>query len=131
MVSWIHEDDFVRAVQWLLDCTHLDGIVNVTAPNALANAEFMRDLRRAWGAPIGLPSSSLVLALGAWMLRTEPELVLKSRWSYPRRLLESGFTFRWARWPEAAADLCRRWRVAKSMPAATGGSRWLEESPRP
>ena len=131
MVSWIHEEDFVRVVYWLLEHAEIDGVVNVTSPGSLPNAEFMRCLRQAWGTRIGLPTASLVLALGAWMLRTEPELVLKSRWSYPRRLLESGFTFRWARWPEAAADLCRRWREAKGMPAATGGSRWLEESPRP
>ena len=110
MVSWIHDDDFVRAVRWLLERAEVDGVVNVTSPNAAPNAEFMRDLRKAWGTPIGLPASSLVLAMGAWLLGTEPELVLKSRWSAPGRLLEHGFTFTWTRWADAAVDLCRRWR---------------------
>jgi uncharacterized protein (TIGR01777 family) len=97
MVSWIHEDDFVRVVRWLLEHDEIDGVVNVTSPASLPNAEFMRLLRAAWGTPIGLPAASLVLAMGAWMLRTEPELVLKSRWSVPRRLLEHGFRFQWTR----------------------------------
>src|SRR5262245_126205 len=82
LVSWIHEQDFVRAVRWLLEHAEIDGVVNVTSPGSVPNAEFMRALRRAWGIPIGLPASSLVLELGAWMLGTEPELVLKSRWSH-------------------------------------------------
>jgi uncharacterized protein (TIGR01777 family) len=113
MVSWIHEQDFVRVVRWLSAHAEIDGVVNVTSPAAVPNAEFMRELRRAWGTPIGLPASSWMLAMGARMLGTEPELVLKSRWSAPGRLLEHGFTFEWLRWADAAHDLCRRWRLAK------------------
>jgi len=116
MVSWIHEEDFVRVVRWLLEHAEFDGVVNVTSPGSLPNAEFMHVLRAAWGTRIGLPASSMVLAMGAWMLRTEPELVLKSRWSYPGRLLEQGFTFEWPRWSFAAVDLCQRWRNAKAEP---------------
>lgn len=111
MVSWIHELDLVRAIRWLIEHDKIDGAVNLTSPGAVPNAEFMRSLRRAWGTPIGLPASPLMLAVGARILGTEPELVLKSRWSAPGRLLEHGFTFEWTRWEEAAAELCRRWRA--------------------
>lgn len=110
MVSWIHEQDFVRAVHWLIEREDLSGVVNVTSPNAVPNAEFMRSLRRAWGTRIGLPAAPWMLAIGARLLGTEPELVLKSRWSVPRRLLESGFPFEWTRWEDAAVELCDRWR---------------------
>ncbi len=109
-VSWIHEQDFVRAVLWLIEHKELDGPVNVASPNPLNNAEFMRDLRAAWGMPFGLPASEWMLELGAFMLRSESELALKSRRVVPGRLLESGFTFNFPAWPEAAADLCARWR---------------------
>ena len=114
MFSWIHEDDFVRAVRWLMEHAEIDGVVNLASPGAVPNAEFMRTLRRSWGMPLGLPASSRMLVLGTWLLRTERELILKSRWIAPRRLLEHGFTFEWPRWEEAAADLCRRWRSANA-----------------
>lgn len=108
-VSWIHERDFVGAVRFLLD-RELQGTVNVAAPAPLPNAEFMRVLRRAWGARLGLPAPRGMLELGAFFLRTETELVLKSRRVVPGRLLEHGFEFRYPTWPDAAAELCARWR---------------------
>ena len=113
-VSWIHDADFVRAVHWLIEHEEVDGAVNLVSPNAVPNAEFMRTLRRAWGARIGLPASGIVLAFGAWLKRTEPELVLKSRWSYPGKLLGGGFGFAHPLWDEAAAELCSRWRAAQN-----------------
>jgi uncharacterized protein (TIGR01777 family) len=110
-VSWIHDVDFVRTIFWLLD-RDLDGVVNVAAPNPLPNADFMRELRRAWGARIGLPATRWMLEIGAVLMRTETELVLKSRRVVPRRLAERGFTFEHPEWREAADDLCRRWRKA-------------------
>ena len=110
-VSWIHDVDFVRAVRWLID-HDLDGAVNLSSPNPLPNREFMRALRRAWGARFGLPATRWMLELGAVFLRTETELILKSRRVVPGRLLDSGFTFQFPHWPEAAANLCRRWRDA-------------------
>ena len=107
-VSWIHERDFVRAVYWLIDHDEIAGPVNVAAPHPLPNAEFMRALRDAWGTRIGLPATQWMLEIGAVFLRTETELILKSRRVVPGRLLESGFTFEFPTWPEAAADLCRR-----------------------
>jgi uncharacterized protein (TIGR01777 family) len=108
-VSWVHDQDFVRAVEWLID-HDMSGPVNIAAPEPLPNAEFMRELRKAWGVRLGLPATRWAVELGSWVLRTESELVLKSRRVMPGRLLEAGFTFRFPRWPEAARDLCRRWR---------------------
>jgi uncharacterized protein (TIGR01777 family) len=109
-VSWIHDRDFVRAVYWLIDHDALAGAVNVTSPNPLPNAEFMRRLRVAWGARIGLPATRWMLGIGAFLMRTETELVLKSRRVIPGRLIASGFEFSYPFWDEAAIDLCRRWR---------------------
>lgn len=120
-VSWIHDEDFARAVAWLIEREDMAGPVNLAAPHPLPNADFMRALRAAWGARVGLPASRLMLEVGAFFLRTETELVLKSRRVVPRRLLESGFRFRFPEWPEAAADLCRRWRTARTTNG--GGSR--------
>lgn len=108
-VSWIHDVDFVRAVNWLIE-HDLDGAVNLASPGPITNAEFMRILRHAWGARFGLPASRWMLEFGAVFLRTETELVLKSRRVVPGRLLESGFEFQFPSWDAAAADLCRRWR---------------------
>lgn len=109
-VSWIHDRDFIRAIYWLVDHPELEGAVNLAAPNPVPNAEFMRTLREAWGIRFGLPASQWMLELGAFMLRTETELILKSRRVVPGRLLESRFQFQFPSWPEAATDLCRRWR---------------------
>lgn len=84
--------------------------VNLSSPEPLPYAAFMRILRESWGAPWGLPAARWMLAIGAFFLRTEPELVLKSRRVVPARLLQSGFTFLHPAWPEAARDLCARWR---------------------
>lgn len=107
-VSWIHEADFVNAVRWLIEHEEMTGCVNLASPNPLPNAEFMRALRQAWGAKIGLPATALMLELGAVFLRTETELILKSRRVVPGRLLAGGFEFQYPSWPEAAQELCRR-----------------------
>jgi len=109
-VSWIHDRDLVRAVHWLVDHEELEGPVNVAAPEPLPNADFMETLRAAWGARLALPATEAMLTVGALALRTETELVLKSRRVVPERLLESGFTFTYPEWEAAAVDLCRRWR---------------------
>lgn len=111
-ISWIHEDDFVAAVRFLIDRDDIAGVVNVAAPNPLPNDEFMRVLREACGAPFGLPATRWMLEIGALVLRTETELILKSRRVVPARLLESGFEFRYADWRDASRDLCKRWAIA-------------------
>lgn len=110
-VSWIHEQDFVQALLWLIDHEDIEGNVNIAAPAPLPNGQFMRDLRQAWGAPIGVPATRWMAELGALVLGTETELILKSRRVVPRRLLDTGFTFQFPTWPAAARDLCQRWRA--------------------
>jgi uncharacterized protein (TIGR01777 family) len=112
-VSWVHDRDFVCAIHWLIE-HDLEGPVNIASPNPLPNVDFMRTLRTACGARIGLPASRWMLELGAFFLRTETELILKSRRVVPGRLLESGFEFKFPKWPEAAADLCERWRASRT-----------------
>ncbi|HEY9405618.1 MAG TPA: TIGR01777 family oxidoreductase [Pyrinomonadaceae bacterium] len=109
-VSWIHDEDFVRAVRWLIEHGELAGAINLAAPNPVTNAEFMRALREAWGIRFGAPATELMLEAGAFLLRSETELILKSRRVVPSTLLESGFEFHFPAWPEAARDLCRRYR---------------------
>jgi len=109
-ISWIHEHDFVAAIQFLIDREDITGIVNAAAPNPLPNAEFMRVLREACGVRFGLPANKLMLELGAIVMRTETELILKSRRVVPARLLENGFRFVYPEWPDAARDLCARSR---------------------
>jgi len=113
-VSWIHEFDFVRAVDLLVAREDFAGVVNLATPNPLRNREFMRGLREAWGAPVGLPSTEWMIELGAWGMRTESELVLKSRRVVPERLLAAGFVFEYPYWPEAARELVGRWPIARS-----------------
>ncbi len=133
-VSWVHESDFVRAVDYLIAKEHLSGCVNIASPAPLPNQEFMRELRAAWGTRFGLPSPRPVLELGAFLLRTEPELVLKSRRVVPRRLLEDGFGFQFANWNEAAKDLVTRWRNSRAVarqqkfPGVSQGMRFHERT---
>ncbi|MFI2028828.1 TIGR01777 family oxidoreductase [Streptomyces buecherae] len=109
-VSWIHDHDFVRAVEFLVDRDDFSGPVNLAAPAPLPQRAFMRALRTAWGVPVGLPATRWMAELGAFALRSDTELLLKSRRVVPGRLLEAGFTFDHARWPQAADDLVRRAR---------------------
>ena len=109
-VSWIHEKDFVRAIDHLIANEQLTDCINLAAPNPLSNYEFMRALRNAYGRKIGLPATEWMLELGAIFLRTETELILKSRKVVPGKLLESGFQFTYPDWPSAACDLVNRWR---------------------
>jgi uncharacterized protein (TIGR01777 family) len=113
-VSWIHDQDFIRAIYWLIDHADLQGPVNLASPNPVPNAEFMRVLRAASGIRFGLTAAKWMLEIGAFFMRTETELVLKSRRVVPDRLFQSGFVFQFPTWPEAAADLCRRWREIRS-----------------
>lgn len=104
-VSWIHGDDFVSALKFLIVREELDGPVILAAPNPLPNRAFMRALREAEGVPFGLPSLAWMLEIGTWLMGTETELVLKSRRVVPTRLLKAGFEFQYPTWPEAARDL--------------------------
>ncbi|GLZ78841.1 NAD-dependent epimerase [Actinorhabdospora filicis] len=107
-VSWIHERDFARAVEFLIDRQDLAGPVNLAAPNPLPQAAFARALRRAWRRPPGLPATAWMAEIGAWAMRADTELLLKSRRVVPGRLTEAGFAFTHPHWPSAAADLVAR-----------------------
>jgi uncharacterized protein len=109
-VSWIHETDFVRAVEWLIANEALRGPVNICSPNPVANREFLRTLRAAWGQPIGFPNPAWMIEIGSFLLRTESELVLKSRRVVPTKLVDAGFTFTFPDWPAAAHELVTRHR---------------------
>ncbi len=103
--SWLHEADFVGIVEHVMAHEELSGVINVSAPNPVPNAAFMAALRRACGMPVGLPTPAWLLELGAVMIRTETELILKSRWVVPRRLMDSGYGFCFPDVEEAMADL--------------------------
>lgn len=104
-VSWIHESDFCRAVAWVIGHDELAGPVNLCAPNPLPNAEMMQLFREAGNVPFGLPAPEWLLEIGAFFLRTETELMLKSRRVVSRRLAESGFKFQFPTFREALLDL--------------------------
>jgi len=107
-VSWIHERDFLRAVDFLVERADVEGAVNLAAPGPLPQREFMAALRKAWGVPIGLPAAAWMTEVGAFFLRTDTELLLKSRRVVPGRLLAEGFSFEHPQWAHAAADLVAR-----------------------
>ena len=107
-VSWIHEEDFGRAVEWLIEREDLSGPINLAAPNPLTNAEMMRLVRSECGAPFGLPAAEWILGIGAFFLRTETELILKSRRVIPGRLLASGFQFHFPNFENAMRNLQQR-----------------------
>ncbi len=104
-VSWVHVEDFCRAIEWIIAHDELVGPINQCAPNPLPNAEMMKLFREVCGMPIGLPATELMLEIGAFFLRTETELIFKSRRVVPGRLLASGFKFRFPTFREALVNL--------------------------
>jgi hypothetical protein len=109
-VSWIHESDFVRAIEFLMAREDLSGVVNVASPGPVPNGDFLRALREAWGARLAIPAPGYLIEIGAALMRTESELVLKSRWVVPDRLVAAGFQFSFPEWTGASRDLVARWR---------------------
>jgi len=112
-VSWIHDADYIRAIEFLIANDSLSGPVNLASPNPLPNRDFQRALREAWGTNTGLPTTKWMIEVGTFLMRTESELVLKSRRVIPTRLLQAGFKFEQPTWPEAARELVCRWRAHK------------------
>jgi uncharacterized protein (TIGR01777 family) len=104
-VSWIHVEDFCRAIEWIIAHDELSGPINQCAPNPLPNAEMMKFFRDVCRMPIGLPATEWMLEIGAFFLRTETELIFKSRRVVPGKLLASGFEFRFPTFREALVDL--------------------------
>jgi uncharacterized protein (TIGR01777 family) len=115
-VSWLHYLDYCHITDLLLQHPEItdasNGIINMTAPEPLPNRDFMRALRKAWHAPIGLPAYSWMIEIGTFLMRTESELVLKSRRAVPTALQRAGYQFAFPTWPEAAMDLVARAKAA-------------------
>lgn len=110
-VSWIHDVDLVRAIEFLIAREEIQGPVNISSPSPVPNREFMCVLRRAWCTSyVGIPTPNWALSIGAMLLRTETELILKSRRVVPKLLLDAGFEFHFPNWRGASADLVPRWR---------------------
>lgn len=104
-VSWVHEQDVVKCTEWLLQHPEISGVLNCTAPNPIKNTDLMKELRHACGVPFGLPAPAWILEMGAALIGTETELILKSRWVLPKRLLDAGFQFQFAKVEHAIKDI--------------------------
>jgi len=110
-VSWIHDRDFTRAVELLIEREDLEGPVNLAAPNPLPQRELMAAIRGASGTRVGLPATKWMAEIGAFFLRSDTQLTLKSRRVIPGHVLRAGFSFDYPTWPEAARDLVERRRA--------------------
>ena len=122
-VSWVHELDAARCTEWFADHPELEGIFNCTAPEPVKNAELMRIIRKAGGCPIGLPAPKWLLEIGSAFIRTETELILKSRWVLPKRLLGSGFSFAFPKVEDAVRDILQQKSTGNTTGVATGYAR--------
>ncbi len=119
--SWVHLDDVVRVHHWLEDHPDVAGALNVTSPHPETNRELMAHLRSILRRPIGLPAYRWMLELGTWALRTETELVLKSRWVLPERLEAEGFRFEHPHLRAALASILTPAASNGLPPAPTAG----------
>ena len=109
-MSWVHGDDFCRAVEWLIERDDFSGPVNIAAPNPVTQREMMRIIREECGAPfgLGLPATRRMLEVAAFLHRTEAELIIKSRRVVPGRLLASGFQFHFPNMQDAVREIEQR-----------------------
>lgn len=114
--SWVHLDDVFRAMRFF-ESSSLDGAVNITSPNPSTNREVMATLRRVLGVPVGIPLPRIALEAGAVAIRTETELILKSRWVLPKRLLDAGFVFEYPDLEGALRQILNR----EIAPVPSGG----------
>lgn len=105
MFSWIHEVDIANIISWLWENTQAEGVYNASSPGVVDNSAFMKNLRHAMKVPFGLPAPEWMLKLGAAIIGTEPELLLKSRWVLPERLLKEGFHFEFPKLQKAFENL--------------------------
>ncbi len=107
MFSWIHIKDLLGIILFLRDREDVDGVFNCSAPNPVTNRELMKKVRTVMNVPFGLPAYEWMLAIGTRMLRTESELVLKSRWVIPERLEREGYNFTYPTLDETLADILK------------------------
>lgn len=106
-VSWVHELDAARSIEWLMDHSGLSGVFNCTAPNPIKIGKLMQIIRQTYGMAVGLPAPEWLLNIGAAVIGTETELILKSRWVLPKRLLDSGFKFQFETAETAVEDILK------------------------
>ena len=106
-MSWIHEGDVASVIHWAYNNESIKGTFNCTSPNPLTNDDFMRTLRRVCKVPFGIPTPAWLLTIGAWLIGTETELVLKSRWVVPKKLLGAGYVFQFPDLRSALADIIK------------------------
>ncbi len=107
MYSWVHIHDTCKIIDWLYDHKEMEGIYNCSSPNPVNNKTFMQKLRKATGSKVGLPASEWMLKLGASIIGTETELILKSRWVVPTKLLQSGYVFTYEHIDNAFAQIVK------------------------
>ncbi len=105
MYSWVHIEDTCRMINWIAEHEQLKDTYNCSSPNPVTNSQFMKMLRQATGTKIGLPAFTWMLKTGAALIGTETELVLKSRWVIPTRILETGFQFKYPLLKDAFDDI--------------------------
>lgn len=115
-VSWLHESDFADIIEFLITNASCSGAYNVTAPNPLPNRQFMQALRKSLGMPFGLPAPAWLLEIGARLIGTETELILKSRRVVPVRLQQAGYVFRFPQVSEALENLAGSGKIASGEP---------------
>ncbi|PIF46552.1 hypothetical protein CLU96_3590 [Chryseobacterium sp. 52] len=106
-VSWIHIDDFCKAVEWIIDHENISRAINITAPNPLSNESLMKKMRTHLKIPFGLNAPVWQLEIASLFLNTETELLLKSRNVYPEKLIKSGFQFSYPDLDTALSDLLK------------------------
>lgn len=107
MFSWIHIHDLLRIIEFVQQHPELSGALNAAAPHPVQNQELMKTWRKAMGKSIGLPAPKWLLEIGARFIKTETELVLKSRWVLPQRLLDAGFEFHYPRIEDCLAEVLK------------------------
>ena len=105
MFSWVHIEDVAKMIEWIFEHESAKGIYNCVAPNAVSNFSFMKNLRQVTGQRIGLPSPSFLLEAGAFMIGTETELILKSRWVVATRATSEGFEFKYRSLDDALKNI--------------------------
>lgn len=114
-ISWIHEYDFVRVIEWLMAHQEVTGIFNVASPNPEPNHLFMKALRQIMKIPFGLPATKWMLEIGAWLIGTETELIVKSRRVIPGRLQELGFELKYPHIKDALEEIIKGKRTTQSI----------------
>jgi len=95
MYSWVHITDTCRMIEWIATNKSLEGTYNCSSPAPVTNYDFMKTLRAVTGHKIGLPAYAWMLKIGAAIIGTETELLLKSRWVLPQKMIGTGFQFKY------------------------------------